>query len=40
MKNSYYKTKVPLKLRILLRAIYFQTDLGISLYQILVKLRS
>ena len=26
MKNSYYKTKVPLKLRILLRAIYFQTD--------------
>ena len=30
----------PRKLRILLRAIYFQTDLGISLYQILVKLRS
>lgn len=40
MKNSYYKARVPLKLRILLRAIYFQTDLGISLYQILVKLRS
>lgn len=40
MKNQYYKAKVPLKLRILLGAIYFHTELGISLYQILIKLRS
>lgn len=40
MRNRYYQEKVPLKLRILLRTIHFHTDLGISLYQILIKLRS
>lgn len=40
MGNRYYKARVPIKIRVLLRFIYFKTDLGIILYQLFMKLKS